>query len=408
MIRWQHQQKQHGQVVTFFALSFSFFLVLLMMLINTGILTRDRIKLQNSADLAALVGANVQRINLNEVGKINDSIETAYIATQAALSNPFTSSPCTYNGATCNSTAGACNLVCRSQDNIARALIIEGYLAHHSYAASQIGAIVSGANAIAYDLAKRTALAGPNLPVDIRRAIRKRYGGNFPSATDMVRQYDRSGLQFDYSGTGDVSPLNAIYTVAANDSQPLFEADVDQGVLIGYIGIYNPCASGPLVVLDASPCFIGNWAPILPIPVPKTIEDKGSITPAFMVSLAYSPQFNFNLFKAPIRRLASSRGPFKAGEVVVNTTGKEAQLFDLLLGTQPFGSSLFNRQFMTAWSASRAYGGSPSRGSYEGAKLIGLASKSIGEVVHDWNIGFDMVSPETGASHTFTERDFLH
>src|SRR5262249_46374141 len=90
---------------------------------------------------------------------------------------------------------------------------------------------------------------------------------------------------------------------------------------------------------------------------------------------------------------------------------KPVRLFDFLL-SNPFGPDApgTSRQMMTVMALAKPYGGNTVEGGYEGAKLIGLASKSIGEIVQNLNL-MQVAAPDigiSGAEHIYKEEDFLH
>lgn len=440
-------QQRRGQVATFFALSFVMVMVFLLIVLNTGLMTRDKIKIQNTADLAALVGANVQRFNLNRIDEINDKIETTYLFFEGLLANPYTASYCAITQATCGQANGgaapaqiqstidkykaltalngvlgplgipvvdnpeppafsACQAFCGAKDSTYAHLTLLAYLTIQMNYQSQIMGIVQKANSKAYDYAKLTALAAPNVPVDVKRQLLQHFGSRFPTPQQMVKDYNGGGLRFDYGSDGQMESLNEIYRISANDSQPLYIPKISTIPLVSYRGTYSPCVTGGLTFDAAMPCFNGTFQLPMIVPVPYKIIDTGDVTPSFLTAVSYSPQFLFN--KIAARKLPDAQDPFKPGRIFNDSgTNQNVNLFDMLLGKVPFAPS-DNRQFMSAWAAARPYGGSPENGGYDGAKLIGLASRAIHEVVQEFGIKAKQTTADQSAEHTFTENDFLH
>jgi hypothetical protein len=383
------------------------FMVFLAMIINAGLLTRDRMKLQNTADLAALVGGNVQRFNLNTIGDLNDAIETAYIATQALLANPITSSPCAMQFKTCSSAGGSCQVYCKGADREFASAVAATYSATQAFYMNQIMSIVQHANGKAYEYAKKTALAAPNMPIDIKRQLLKASGGNLPGVEQMVKEYDRGSLQYDYAMDGQVESLRDIYKISANDQQPLFIPDVEIMILLTFMWDYNPACEGILASGGDGPCYIGSPGGIeIPKIVAYRIKDTGDLTPSFITAVSYSPQYLFNFI--PVRAMPNPENPLAPGDLFTAPGSTESvKLFDSLMGKVPFTTNPNARQFMVAWAASRPYGGSPAKGGYDGSKMIGLASKSVGEIAHALGISVPIGGNGEG-EHNLTEKDFLH
>lgn len=402
-------RSQSGQVATFFALSFVMFMVFLALLINTGFLSRDRIKIQNNADLAALVGAQVQRFNLNTVGELNDKIDTAYKVLQTTLANPITASPCVMRFTTCNQAGMACNQFCSNLDAAYAAALAGSYSAAQAQYAGQIMTIITQANSKAYHYAKQTALHTANLPLDVKRRLLRKNGVALP-AERMVEMYDRGELQDDYDLDGTSESLAQIYKISANDQQPLFMPEPTSKIVFRYRRFYNPCGTPFAQGGGTEPCALpitqSTGVP-LPLVVAHKIIDRGDITPSFITAVSYSPQYLIN--KTPLRALPDAATPWQPGEIATAPGSQQsAYLFDVVSGRVPFATQVGARQFMSAWSAARPYGGAADRGGYDGAKLIGLASKSLGEVVHDFGIAQQLGDEQGQSQHQLTERDFLH
>lgn len=400
-----------GQMAVFFAIAFTFFLVMMMTIINAGILTRDRIKLQKTADLAALIGANVQRLNLDQIGEHNRDIKKYFEYTRLFLKEPITASFCFQKQITCGeSPTRECKYFCSSMDSAIAEAQLNLYHAKHTQYMNQMLMMIHDTNAKAFEYATLTALGGPNLPHDVRRTILKKQGGRYPTLNKMKQRYESGGFHYDYNNDGDYERLKDIYSITNLHPAPLYKPKLETKKMWTFIGQYAPCVV--LLAFDAAtPCW--QWKYLLkPGELPVRIQDAGGLTPAFFNEIKYSPQYDFNLFKFPIKMGPDRDNPFVPGKVVQGKNANSlAMLFDILLGKPPLSGSLKKRQYMRAWATARPYKADrdASTGEYDGAKLIGIASKAIGEIDQDLNIQMPFAMEETpNTQHLFTERDFLH
>ena len=419
-LQHKYRNLERGQVVTFFALSFTFFLVLLTMIINAGILTRDRIKLQNSADLGALVGAAVQRENLDLLGELNQRIEDAYDFLKTNLNNPAYAAPCLVAQITCGQVGGLCQAQCNLLQTALSEAMISAYLDYHAELTNIMIDIVYQTNGTAFEMAKRTALAAQNLPVDIRRQVRKHHGGQYPDAKTMAERYDSGDFNYNYAGGQDSDPLNAIYKVKGIDEMyqdleyedvPMFEWDIDTKSVTTWTGIFGlSCGAGP-TFQPQNPCTNIPLAAPTEVDVPARMRDLGNLTPAFAFAVSYSPQFNANLFPNKVRELKRFEEADYLGQssIVVDPSGvREVSLFDRLLGTLRRSNSQVERKWMHVVSTSKPYGGEPTKGGYEGAKLIGVASHRSGDTVQELPVSFQDYMESRQIFQQLRAGDFLH
>lgn len=68
------REGQRGQAAVFSALGLFTMVLFLALAVNSGILVNDRIRMQTSADLSAVAGANVQAAGMNKMADLNNEI----------------------------------------------------------------------------------------------------------------------------------------------------------------------------------------------------------------------------------------------------------------------------------------------------------------------------------------------
>ena len=71
-------KRNSGQLAIGLAFSFATVLAMFLLVFQSSILTREKMKLQQTTDLAALVAGEVQRRNLNRIQELNEEIKKAY------------------------------------------------------------------------------------------------------------------------------------------------------------------------------------------------------------------------------------------------------------------------------------------------------------------------------------------
>lgn len=174
------------------------------LLFNSAMLTREKMKLQQTTDFAALVAADVQHYNLNKIREINTTIEVEYQITRALLQPPFCdvviSSCATFANCVLPWVTGftgtnylSCQDACSDWDALVRRQLIDAYQFTRDAQASHIAAILTDANKKAFDRVLDTFLTPRNLPHQLRRLLESKLGGLTPQL--LKAEYQSGSLQ---------------------------------------------------------------------------------------------------------------------------------------------------------------------------------------------------------------------
>jgi hypothetical protein len=405
------------------AVGFTMALAILGMVLRSGFVTREKMKIQQSSDFAALVAADVQRNYLNVIRDINKEIDLefkiAYTAVQLPACGPLLigSAAGTINAANVLSTAhflppvikpdppdppDPCNAPCAQWDRTYRNYIVSGFAARQSLMAGAIQVILEKANEKAFDNVLQTILTPQNLPYGLQRVLEKKYNGNV-TRDAVVQDYNSGGLSDTYT------------VIDANRSIPLFPAKMEMrifdwityryqlsgtlatGVCLGAIrsGIGGAVAMGKVVKAgDYETSFLTGAQYTSPLTGTETTTAQGE-------------QKKFSIFA----KQADTKSE-EYGKEIRDMRGMKIPLFP-------------DRTTLTAISLAKPYGGTfPKAGNpvvpldagdvgdeFQGAKLIGIADKAqIGGV--DLGVAGDLGTQDAEGRMTDTSRfsteDFLH
>ncbi|MFH1017572.1 MAG: Tad domain-containing protein [Pseudomonadota bacterium] len=414
-------RRERGQLTLGMAAGFAMALAILGLVLRSGMITREKMKLQQTSDLAALVAADTQRNWLNRLREINQEIDKLYREFNTAiLANP---TPCLtiaaaiaggwdcirlpkvadmlssvdIPGAASNALPPMCQTSCPHFDNFYRATLVTAYGIKQAMLMGLAVKVIEQANQVANDDALATFLAPPNLPFGLQKILDRKYNGNVTTAA--VRQdYDSGRLSDTYA------------VIDANKDLPLFQAKLEGRSFKWPTALYASFFTPP----PATTCFcapVGTGYPGLAMVAGK-ITKTGDYQTSFFTGVQYTPRKEdiekFGLFY----KQADSKRPY-FGEESQDSSGAKLPLF-----TQ--------RRSMAALSLAKPYGGKFPRAAanpfsftdagdpgtdFEGAKLIGLADKAqMGGYRLPLDNEICMYDPQTQAqrcSKVYTE-DYLH
>jgi hypothetical protein len=199
-----------------------------------------------------------------------------------------------------------------------------------------------------------------------------------------------------------------MYEELGYNDVPMIEWDIETKDVKTITGVFGTtCGSGPSFqpqnLCASPPIFFPQ-----DVEVPVRMRDLGSLTPAFTFSLSYSPQFNANLFAAKVREPKNADFLGQSSIVVDASGAREVSLFDRLLGTLNRSNSQVERKWMRVVAAAKPYGGSPTAGGYEGAKIIGVASHRSGDTAQELPVSFLEYMESRQIIQQLNAGDFLH
>ncbi|MCI5073191.1 hypothetical protein MRY82_09670 [bacterium] len=357
------------------------FLALFSMVFQSSMLVREKIKLQQSVDYAALTGAQIQRAALDKIHEINSTILESFYATQAALipspclmlqamtsSSPTAMSSSAFAITNDPTAIGSCSGACQAFDKFVRKQIIRGYETYRSSHVSNIIDIIENTNGLTHEHVVSQIIHTPNLPQRLRHQVQKTLGQN-PTLENLKTAYD-NGLLSEHlriTSTGDLDlPLFIPSSLnPANDmtsfAYPRYTSTLVTTGFKSFCG--PPVPSGPMT--SPTQTIVGR----------HPASDK-SWPSHFAVMAMYNPpsssvEGKFNL---------KVKNPNAANEENVSLAGGED--IDLL---PTFDSQSPRRWPMLVASLAKPFGGKFPRAPlqalphgnpgerFEGAKLIGFA-----------------------------------
>ncbi len=380
-------KKDQGQIAIGLAFAFTAILALFGLVFNSSVITREKMKLQQTTDFAALVAADVQRRNLNKIRELNQEIEAAYLTTVPSLIPSYcslfglvsptdkittTAAAATITG----STPATCDQACDAIDNFTRDQYIKIYETFRTLKASEIFKIVMEANDRAFDRALDTFLTPQNLPFGLKRVLENRYGSSLTSSA-LKSEYNNGKLKesLEISDSNrDIPLFIPAHELRAFIYPDYFYADgVCAAVVVPYACCYLPSPSKPGFTMTNA----------------KIVKD-GDFTTSFLIQATYTPpatevdkRFALHV-QNPKARNASSR-------VLEDISGKKLPLFrtQTLTGTvayaKPYGgtfpkvgvtldpSSLNVFDLLNPTNILGLIAPGPVGDEFTGAKLIGLA-----------------------------------
>lgn len=373
--------RSSGQVAVGLAFTFMAFLAFFALVFQSSLLTREKMKLQQTNDLATLVGAQVQREALNEIIKSNEAIEAAYNKASLALKAPLCATlfafgagnPTAMSSIAAATTFGVklslqdisadtCQQACNQWDTFFRARIIDLYLATRNAHAKRITDILSKANTVAGAQAKKVFFAPENLPLRLRLKFQKHFG----NAQSVVSQESPSAFS---------EHLEVVSTADLNNGQmPLF-ASFEQTRML----VFSKSQSKQTSVSPPACSF--------PVGIPSAMSVKEKIVRDPRQSFV-SHFLSFALYDAPTSPVEGKFNLFLkqvSGEKFGQPIEEGSRPLSLLAAYEDTSSLDSRRIPMMALSLASVFGGAfPTKNrsslsagekgkKFEGVKLIGLA-----------------------------------
>lgn len=320
MIKNFKYQSNKGQLVVGLAFCFMCFLAFLSLIYQSSLLVREKMKLQQTTDYAALTGASVQRALIEKVIDANKDIDRAFVKLTVALK----ASPCAGligsgfgSLATLTTLAQVaspglsqptCPSACRAIDNAAHDIALAAYETTRSRIASYIAEILAQGNAIAADYAQEQFFVRRNLPVRLNAYTIEKYG----------RNVSRDRLRGVYQSDRMQNSLYLYHSGNSSGNSPLFVAE--EGTRSVTLMQQN-AAVGP-TALDGTPiCYL----PVPPTPKIQTVKGKIGKDPQtypthFVMASVYDPPSSsvegaFNL---------SVRNPYSEDREALSTDGGQS------------------------------------------------------------------------------------
>lgn len=183
-------QSNNGQLAIGLAFIFMAFLALFSMIFQSSLLVREKIKLQQSVDYAALTGAQIQRAALDKIHDINSSILTDYYTTLALLNLPDCAillaagtSPYTVTNTAFNITQDPtaltdCSTACNAFEKYKHNKIIDSYNFIRQKKAEQIMNIIANTNGLTHEHVVNQIIHPNNLPQRLRYQVQQKLGKN--------------------------------------------------------------------------------------------------------------------------------------------------------------------------------------------------------------------------------------
>lgn len=370
----QVKAKQRGQLAVGLAFAFTMVLAMFGMVYNSTLTTREKIKLQQTTDLAAQQGAQVQRDYLNSIRKANEFIEKEYRSLVKDLQIPhcwkdilvpigsdhitvtrFVRYRTGINTATCLDA-------CYQYDRFKRTQILADYRRKQAQAASAIIQVITEANQIAHESALDVALTPRNLPLRLQRKWGDKLGPNF-SLSMAQSEYRR-----------EASNPNKDIEFSSNLDAPLFFPKVETSLVPYVIHSYTLTP----YLTSCSILFPPSAGTTL---VNKKIVREGKYRTSFLFAAKYNPPLSFvdNSFA-----LSTKNPNVTQGSGDKRFPGKNFPLF------RSSDDQEYRPIFpMIAMALAKPFGGSfPKGGSafnlldpgnigkeFSGAKIVGIADK---------------------------------
>ena len=317
------KNNQKGQVAIFFAVGFVFFIVLLSVIINSSIITAQKIRLQNTADKAAVITASYlgKRI-IDTINKYNRYIEDLWRTAQIQLLTPYYY-PCFNNPEImCKTTACNCKTFCKNSDKAVYNKISRIYEAARLPLAQEIRSLMSDGYKYAYQEAVMSVVMDEHsLPIDILNYYKE--NGGYPGADALIKNYETKNIKFRDKL---VSLKDIYYTPEPKKGDgswiPLFEDNINETKpesrpFIVPVWHYVPCTGCSWLTSDPTQCYI----PLMPLPNKKNSLVKIlKTTPKevfYLVMIQYQPLHSFNIFNIK----------FRNDDSMPTATGKRPYLF---------------------------------------------------------------------------------
>ncbi|HMQ11682.1 MAG TPA: hypothetical protein PKC21_09155 [Oligoflexia bacterium] len=240
------------------------FLALFSMVFQSSMLVREKIKLQQSVDYAALTGAQIQRAALDKIHALNEDILEKFYATQSALipssfiafsgSNPVSTSAIVFSITNDPGANTGCGGAAQALDKFVRKKIVRAYETYRGQRVDQIMDIIENTNGLSHEHVVSQIIHTPNLPQRLRHQVIKAMGQD-PNIDSLQASY-QNGLIHDHlrvTSTGDMElPLFIPSSLnPANDMTAFtYPTYSSQAITAAYVQVCSfPFPSG----IDVSP-----------------------------------------------------------------------------------------------------------------------------------------------------------
>lgn len=371
------QQKTSGQLTLGLAFGFTMILALFAFVFNTTMNVREKIKLQQTSDYAALVASNAQRHYLNDIREANLAIEalwftalaqqqvphcvtslvsslygfvsapvpspnTAYVSAEATI-NGYTAAlnanlnlpseeDITSQSLSATELSSLCANACGRYQSMVNQKIRSVYQQKRDYIESQIKKRLKDGNKMSFAFALYHFLQPENLPWGLQQKLKKTLNENF-TMQDMIQAYEGEILSIE-SNNGEWG----YNIVSENKDDPLFlpKSEIRPFPLLTHNVITNTDNSLNPVCTYGGPAGIGRPANAYA----KVLKD-GIYETHFFTGVNYMPPAN--MFEENEALTKRRLHPDEFGKV-------EGRLTD---------PSQFKRQMgMSVRSAAKPYGGS--------------------------------------------------
>jgi hypothetical protein len=413
-------RRERGQLAIGLALAFTAICAIFGLIFNSAMMAREKMRLQQTTDFAALVGADVQRWNLNHIRDRNKTIEDLYAAALILVALPYApymaSSECTaFKGtATALSLAGedfssaTCDKAGHAIDRFYRSQIVDAYNKVRDQLAADSLNVVGKANEKAHQRAMEVFLVDKWLPHGLRRTLAKMMGQN-PSPTAIKDAFEAGEL-------GDTLKISD--SGSASNVVPLFQAVEESRNFTVFHYFYDTIE----ILTPAYKCdCIGGFIPEVysldsHSSKAKVVRaDDSNFTTNFLVSATYNPPNTFvdKTFAYLLKKPDSARG--KTGSEILDPDQRPMRIFNV--NDKATGEKKATMQTM---SLAKPYGGTFPKGGkavlsvtynfgeigdeFKGSKLIGIADH---EELEGFKLWEDQDFPLDNGEFLLTE-DFLH
>jgi hypothetical protein len=404
-------RRNRGQLAIGLAFAFTAILAMFGLVFNSAMMTREKLKLQQTTDFAALRAANVQRYNLNAIRDYNQAIEILYdiyiarsqlqwcmIELLPAASNQEQTVIAASDSIT-HKTSTNCESACLNYESWKRDQLISEYNTLRGIIVVEIQAILDGANSVAHDKVVETFMTGKNLPHGLMRMLVDILGANFTTAAARA--------------VYDSGQLANIFSISDMKDAPLFNGIPEIRLFPAVTWHY------PTIITGTGVNLCGPPAPGLP-DLTKTsfakIIQGGNYTTSFLASASYTPRNTVVDEKFAIYLKEPSPDRRELSPYLTDEHGQKANLFHINDKTNGF-----LKYPMVTMALAKPYGGTFPRmapgitlpppfpfnfltylgDEFTGAKLIGLADR-------DQLKGFKILPDVAFGADTLYQEDFLH
>jgi hypothetical protein len=403
-------RRERGQLAVGLAMAFTAVCAIFGLIFNSGMIAREKMRLQQTTDFAALVASDVQRRNLNYIRDRNQEIEDLYAAALSLVALPYApymaptacASFYAYAEALTQGSFTTCNGAGHAIDHFYRAKIVDMYNAARDTLAQNIVSVSDKANGEAHKQVLAQFLVDERLPHGLRRFMARTLGQN-PSPATIKSAYE----------TGALSEM---LSISDSKEMPLFVAAEEPRSFTVAHFLYSESTA---VGLDCT-CYGGVVPDMIDSHDAKAKvvrDDRTNYTTHFLVSATYSPPNTFadKTFAYLLKRPDSSRKP---GESEIKDPQSQLPLRLFNVNDPATGEKKTPLQTM---SLAKPYGGTlPTKGwsilpmgvgdygkignEFKGSKLIGIAD-------HEQLEGYEIWKKDTfqlATGEYLTMEDFLH